>query len=87
MIVASLDFIAMLIIIAIAICRLNAMQKGTALEFRVAYVILAVGAFSELFAGDKVSPSAVLLHFAIAVMLAVDRRKAECYHPMRRCDQ
>lgn len=75
---------ALVVICAVAVFRINMMTPRTPRRFKVAYIAMASGAFSEGIAILLKDPSGAihaLLVVGIAAVLVVERRHPRCYLP------
>jgi len=88
MIADLFNLLALLAILATAICRINLMTAATRRTIKLAYITLAGGAFAEALSiigprdyGGADGLLHALLVAGIAGVLITERRQARCYEP------
>lgn len=79
----ALQNAALLAIVMVCICRINAMMPQVKVVLKGAYLLLATGAFTSLAhsSSHETSWHTALFSMGVALALVTDRRASECYSP------
>lgn len=78
-IVLTIQVIALVLILAICICRINAMGPRSRRVLKLAYITLAGSAFALLITSKCADHYTAAFALSVAMALTTDKRKSACY--------